>query len=79
MCDSNCSCGCNSAAIPRGPQGPQGLTGPQGPAYTLPYKVYTVLLSQESVTILKDIVAGKTYTISDYQSPDDFSNVANVI
>lgn len=79
MCDSNCSCGCNSTVIPRGPQGPAGEQGPIGPPYVLPYKVYTALLSQESVTIPKDIVTGKTYTISDYHSPDDFSNVANII
>jgi hypothetical protein len=79
MCDSNCGCGCNSTVIPRGPQGPAGEQGPIGPSYVLPYKVYTALLSQESEKLFKDLVIGKTYTISDYQSPDDFSNVANVI
>jgi hypothetical protein len=32
MCDSNCSCGCNSVKIPRGPQGPQGDPGIPGEA-----------------------------------------------
>lgn len=37
---------CYNSELPIGPPGP---TGPQGPAGTLPYKVYTALVTQEGV------------------------------
>jgi hypothetical protein len=37
---------CYNSELPIGPAGPTGPQGPQGPAGTLPYKVYTALLTQ---------------------------------
>ena len=37
---------CYNSELPIGPPGPTGPQGQQGPAGTLPYKVYTALLTQ---------------------------------
>ena len=40
---------CYNSELPIGPPGPVGPIGPQGPAGTLPYKVYTALVTQAGV------------------------------
>ena len=73
-----------------GPQGPIGATGPQGtigatgPGFI--YKTYTALLTETLTQGGTDmfyfnnaLIVGETYTITDYVSGDDFSNIANVI
>lgn len=54
-----------------------------GNTNTRPYKVYTALLNQsgDGTTTLTNgtLDIGKLYEITNYQSGDDFTNVANVI
>jgi len=54
-----------------------------GNTNTRPYKVYTALLTQigDGTTTLTNgtLDIGKVYEITNYQSGDDFTNVANVI
>lgn len=41
---------CYNSELPIGPAGPTGPQGPQGPPGTLPYKVYTALITQTGVS-----------------------------
>ena len=49
MCKCKAKCNCNITEITKGEKGDTGATGPQGPAGTLPYKVYSALLTQSGI------------------------------
>jgi hypothetical protein len=48
---------------------------------TLPYKYYTVVLTQEDDNTITEgsLIVGRTYKIDNYVAGDDFANVADVI
>ena len=51
---------CYNSELPIGPPGPTGPQGPQGEPATLPYKVYTALLTQSGETAPVAIVLENT-------------------